>query len=157
MSADICAWDPLINLDPAAPDFFARLKKYSDPRTRKQPTPRMQQFVAMLLKKYPDLSADTAVQTAWADGPIIDDANGGFIHVSMIWPLYEEAANFFVQQAMIIGFVVYDPISGTILYKPKSTFSAWVADITSKFFSPSSFVVFALIAAVIAIRRRKRV
>jgi hypothetical protein len=111
MSANMYAWEPAIRLDPHASDFDSRVDAYSNPASRSPPSAAIRAFVSALLARYPDLTKDE--HAPWADGPLIGDASGGFINVSIVWHRYEETRSFFVHAAGKLGLHAYDPQSGT--------------------------------------------
>ena len=107
MSANLYAWEPRIGLSPRDNDFQARVDSLSDPSHLQPPSPVMRAFVTALLAHYPDLTV--ADDTPWADGPLLGDANGGFINVSLIWSRYNEARPFFLATAHRLSLDAYDP------------------------------------------------
>lgn len=113
MSANMYAWEPGIRLDPHAPDFNSRVDAYCDPARMSPPSSAIQAFVSTLLARYPDLTEDE--DTPWADGPLIGNASGGFINISILWSRYEEAASFFIDAGGELGLHVFDPQSGTFI------------------------------------------
>jgi hypothetical protein len=116
MSADFLCWIPTLALLPGAPDFIHRTDALSSLPAR-PPTPAIVRFVDDLLKRYPDLS-DKTDETAWADGPMIRDANGGFIHFSIRWDYYDKVVPFVTATARRDGLNCFDPQSAT--YYPGS-------------------------------------
>jgi hypothetical protein len=119
MSADLEAWEPVLGLDPRRPDFATRVEKLENPRLALRPSPTMRKFVAALTARYPELNDDNAGITAWADGPLIGDVSGKFIHVTMVWNKYDEAGPFFLRTAAAFGLDAYDAQTDSYVPAPR--------------------------------------
>lgn len=111
MSADFWCWLPVIGLLPTSPDFMHRIDEYNPMPTR-PPLPAIVRFVNDLLTRYPDLSA-TETETAWADGPMIGDASGGFINIGIRWDYYDKVVPFVTESATRDGLDCFDPQDAT--------------------------------------------
>ncbi len=110
MSANFWCWLPALALIPGSPDFFDRVDAAHGPPKQK-PAAAIVNFVHDLTRRYPDLS-ETALDTAWADGPMIGDANGGFIDFTIVWSHYDGVVvPFIVRTARNNGLNCYDPQS----------------------------------------------
>ena len=108
MSANIWCWIPALGLLPNSADFMHRVDEF-DRRPAKPAAPGIVRYVDDLLKRYPDLSATTEVETPWADGPMIRDANGGFIDFSITWSQYDKVIPFVTSTAQRDGLNCFDP------------------------------------------------
>jgi hypothetical protein len=107
MSANFWCWVPLLALVPGSPDFAQRVEKLHNPPFE-SPAPPIADFVYRLTNVYPDLDA-TGAETAWADGPMIGDANGQFIDFSIRWDYYDKVAPLIVSTGRAAGLNCYDP------------------------------------------------
>jgi hypothetical protein len=113
MSANFYAWLPSLPLNPALESFESDLDaiyELADP-----PDPRLLDFVAALLVRYPDL--DDKGETCWAAGPLRDEVLGGFTNVAVVWTQADEAWSFFQETARTHGLICYDPQADK-LYRP---------------------------------------
>lgn len=72
------------------------------------PAPEIVSFVKRLTGVYPDLT-ETSTDTAWADGPLLGDANGGYINFSIRWDYYEKVRPLVISSAQLSGLNCYDP------------------------------------------------
>lgn len=82
MSYDLAVWEGA--RPPAASDASAINKLLMDrmeqgPHT--EPTPRIRAFVEGLLAKWPDITDDEGADSPWADGPLINNADGDAIYI----------------------------------------------------------------------------
>jgi hypothetical protein len=116
MSANFLCWVPAIALLPSSPGFMDRVDEF-DRQPAKPPAPAIVRFVNDLLKRYPDLT-ETRTDTPWADGPMIRDANGGFINFSIRWDYYDKITPFVTSAARRDGLNCFDP--QTAEYYPAS-------------------------------------
>lgn len=107
MSANFWCWAPALALLPHSPNFIHRVDEFHS-TPFKPASPVIVRFVGSLLKRYPDLS-DKEEETAWADGPMMRDANGGFIDFSIRWDYYEKVVPFVTSAAHKLGLSCYDP------------------------------------------------
>jgi hypothetical protein len=107
MSANFWCWVPLLALSPTSPDFLHHVEAFHNAPFEK-PAPQIVDFVHRLTKVYPDL-AGTEIETAWADGPMLGDANGKFIDFSIRWDYYDKVASFVISTGHHSGLNGYDP------------------------------------------------
>ena len=98
---------PALALAPSSPDFLDRADRLSA-TPLKPPAHAIVEFVNGLTRKYPDLNTGDET-TPWADGPMIRDANGGFINFSITWDGYEHVIPFVISTARKSGLDCYDP------------------------------------------------
>ena len=106
MSANFWCWVPALALTPYSHDFLDRVDQLH--RTPFQPpATAIVEFVGGLLKRYPDVSV--ADETAWADGPMLGDANGRFIDFSIRWDYYDKIVPFVVSTALRFHLDCLDP------------------------------------------------
>lgn len=101
----------MLGLLPGSPDFLQRTDDY-DRLLAKPASTAIVRFVDDLLKRYPDVS-ERITETAWADGPMIRDANGGFINFSIRWDYYDKVMPFVISTARRDGLNCYDPQTAT--------------------------------------------
>lgn len=87
-----------------------RVDQFNTPPA-KPPAPGIVRFVRDLLSRYPDLS-ETQNETAWADGPMIGDASGGFIDIGIRWDYYDKIVPFVTSTARMDGLSCFDPQDG---------------------------------------------
>jgi hypothetical protein len=106
VSADFLCWIPALALLPGSPAFQDRVQQLDD-ATNLPPTPAIVEFVHTLERRYPDLSQTE--NTVWADGPMLDDAHGGFIDFSVTWDHYDEVKPFVLSTAHRLRLDCYDP------------------------------------------------
>ncbi len=106
MSANFWCWVPALMLSPHSHDFLQRVDELNS--SRQPPEPAIVEFVSGLLHHYPDLSPDET-ETAWADGPMLNDASGGFINFSIRWDYYEKVVPLIVSTGHRAGLNCYDP------------------------------------------------
>lgn len=108
MSADFLCWVPALALLPGSPSFFVRTDQLDSP-PRFRPAHAIVEFVHALEERYPD--AESTEETAWADGPMLNDANGGFIHFSVRWDYYKRVTPFVLSTAHRLRLDCFDPQS----------------------------------------------
>jgi len=107
VSASFWCWAPVLALNPYSHDFFDRVDRLQDAPDR-PPATVIVEFVRGLLKRYPDLS-DTQTEGPWADGPLVRDANGQFIDISIVWSEYPMVVPFVVSTARHFKLDCFDP------------------------------------------------
>ena len=109
MSAGFWCWVPALALLPGSPGFLHRVDGFHQ-LPAKPPATEIVQFIGSLLKRYPDLTqVGPGDNTAWADGPLLNDANGGFIDLGVRWSYYAKVSNFVITTAHKHGLNCYDP------------------------------------------------
>ena len=107
VSANFWCWAPALGLLPTSPHFMHHVDElHAAPD--KPPSVAIIRFVGDLLKRYPDVS-ETQLDTAWADGPLIRDASGGFIDFSIRWDYYAKVVPFVTSTARHDGLNCFDP------------------------------------------------
>ena len=106
MSANFWCWVPTLALMPYSHDFLDRVD-HLHRAPFQPPATAIAGFVGGLLKRYPDLTV--ADQTAWADGPMLGDANGQFTDFSIRWDYYEKVVPFVVSTALRFHLNCLDP------------------------------------------------
>jgi hypothetical protein len=106
VSANFWCWVPTLALAPYSHDFLDRVDRLH--RTPFQPpATAIVEFVGGLQKRYPDISVSD--ETAWADGPMLRDANGQFIDFSIRWDYYDKVVPFVVSTALRFHLDCLDP------------------------------------------------
>jgi hypothetical protein len=99
---------PALALLPGSAGFLHRVDGLHQLPTQ-PPATEIVLFVGSLLKRYPDLTeVGPDDNTAWADGRMLNDANGGFIDFSVRWDYYDKVAPFIVTTAHKHGLNCYD-------------------------------------------------
>jgi hypothetical protein len=79
MTANFWCWVPALALIPGSPGFLHRVDELHQ-LPAQPPATEIVQFVGNLEKRYPDLTeVGPDDNTAWADGPMLNNVNGGFI------------------------------------------------------------------------------
>ena len=108
MSANFWCWLPALGLLPGSPNFADRVAQIQESAHPQKPSTVIVEFVGSLLRRYPELT-ETQTNTAWADGPLLGDANGQFIDIGIRWDYYEKTVPFVVITAHHFGLDCYDP------------------------------------------------
>jgi hypothetical protein len=70
------------------------------------PTPRIVGYVGALVDRYPDDSDGSVV---WASPPVIDEASGPIVYLTMAYSQAEEVSEHAASLAREHGLVCYDP------------------------------------------------
>jgi hypothetical protein len=100
----------------AAQTFETLYERYVEGEPDSEPTPRIAEFVAALLERFPDfddLDDDEAERSPWADSPLIGNATGPLVYFSMVTnEAAEKAWDLAVRTAERLGLVAFDPQSG---------------------------------------------
>lgn len=73
------------------------------------PTARIRGYVEALLDRWIDLTEDDDDLSPWADGPLIDNAQGPIVYFSMVWSRCEEVSAQAAQLAADHGLNCFDP------------------------------------------------
>jgi hypothetical protein len=124
VSVDLAVWDgPMPSSDDEAARVFERLYQESaDSRT--PPNEPIRRYVGALLARFPDLTdlADDEVdESPWATGPLIEDASGRFLYLSMgTNAAAEEAWEHAIAKARSMGLVCLDPQQGALATEPEA-------------------------------------
>ena len=117
MSFDLAVWDgPQPRTDADGLAEFTRLHaKHFDIGPTSPPSERIKRFIAAITERYPDimdLPGDEIDDGVWSDGPLINNASGGYFYFGMVWSRAEEVASFVSTIAAKQGLVCFDPQSG---------------------------------------------
>jgi hypothetical protein len=118
MSIDMAVWEgerPSSD-DEALQMFEALYERYVEREPGGEPMPKIREFVAALLERFPDfddLDDDEADESPWADSPLIGNASGPLFYFSMVVnEAAEEAWDLALQTAERLDLVAFDPQSG---------------------------------------------
>ncbi|MBF4769537.1 hypothetical protein ISU10_17350 [Nocardioides agariphilus] len=123
MSYDLAVWEgaqPESDAEAAAlfEDLMERRESGADSH---EPSLRIRSYVEALLKRWPDITDDEGEDSAWADGPLIDNAFGNAVYFSMTLGRAEQASEFAARLASQRGLVCYDPQTESL--RPRTTTS----------------------------------
>ena len=120
MSYDIAVWEGSFPRDDAAAATeFER--RYALADRRETPSPAIRGFVDALRRRHPDLTElddDSVDASPWADGPLLGNASGAFIYLSLVPSSADETVPFIVEAAQAEGLIAFDPQTGTRLSQP---------------------------------------
>jgi len=78
------------------------------------PTEKIRAYVESLLDLWPDITDERGDDSPWADGPLMNNANGNAIYFSLVFSMAEEASGVVGQLAQQHGLVCYDPQEGAL-------------------------------------------
>lgn len=112
MSYDLAVWEGERPADDksAARCFSDLYDRYIDADGPEvPPTERITAYVAALLERWPDLTADGLSTLPWSTGPLIREARGPLIYFPMGWGMANEASAFAAETASKMGLVCFDP------------------------------------------------
>jgi hypothetical protein len=96
-------------------------------QTAYDPTPAIAEYVADLLRRWPD-SGDQPEESPWADAPVINNATGPFIYFAIVYSKADEAVTFAAELAVKHRLNCFDPQSAHLLIPaaaPESRRSRW--------------------------------
>ena len=108
MSYDIAVWE---GVRPATDD--AAVTVYEDHYERYiveqtvPPTSRIQQYVAALLERWPDVEA--AESSPWSDGPLLGNASGPMVYLGIVYSRADDVSPVVADVAAEHGLVCFDP------------------------------------------------
>ncbi|WP_305788964.1 hypothetical protein [Symbioplanes lichenis] len=107
MSYDLAVWDgDRPPGDEAAGETYESLfDQYLEADGPTPPTARVRAYVSAITKRYPDTEPDSP----WSSSPIVDDAAGPIVYLTMSWSRCEEVSAAAAQLAAEHGLVCYDP------------------------------------------------
>ncbi|WP_328877689.1 hypothetical protein [Streptomyces sp. NBC_00299] len=112
MSYDLAVWEGVRPPDDAAAGQLFRdlYNRCIDTDVEHPPTDRIPQYVAALLKRWPDLTVvEEEDVSPWSTGPLIGEARGPLIYFSMVYSMAKEVSAHAAQVASSLGLVCYDP------------------------------------------------
>lgn len=110
MSYDLLVWEgPRPSDDAAAAESYQQLVTTLEQGELAPASPAIAEFVAELLRRWPDITTEAGEDSPWADGPLIDNASGPMIYFSMVWSMAEQASAFAAQLADRLQLVCFDP------------------------------------------------
>lgn len=119
MSYDLAVWEGDRPRDPdaAATVFDALYERHAEAEEVSPPTPKIAAFVESLLGQYPDLTEldDDVDSSPWAGGPLIDDATGPLVYLTIVHSRAEEMRSFVAAKAQEHGLVCFDPQTEEVL------------------------------------------
>lgn len=113
MSFDMSVWEG----EPPADDVAARATfqaLYGQYVKREYPTPptsKIAEFVAILVKRWPDTD-EAFDESPWAAAPLIREASGPFMYFVMSYSGAHEAAPFAAAAVAQLGLVCFNPQEG---------------------------------------------
>ncbi|MET8156139.1 hypothetical protein ABZT47_07185 [Sphaerisporangium sp. NPDC005289] len=110
MSYDLVVWEGEQPADDEAAEVeYDAVMELMEEDEAPVPTPRIRAYVEALLQRWPDITTDQGEDSPWATGPLIDEARGGVISLSMQWSRADEASGVAARLAHEHGLVCYDP------------------------------------------------
>ena len=111
MSYDLVIWEGTPpESDADASLVYARLtERMESIEPQEQASQAIRAYVEVLLHRWPDITTDAGENSPWADGPLIANAFGDAMHLSLVWSRAEEASAYASQLAAEQGLVCYDP------------------------------------------------
>jgi hypothetical protein len=117
MSYNLAVWEgDRPTTDAEAKAIFDRLyDQLMEPDQSASPTPSIQRYVDELLSRWPDITTDEGDESPWADGPLIGNASGPMIYVSIVMSTPAEVFDEVAQLASARGLVCFDPQAVTLL------------------------------------------
>jgi hypothetical protein len=115
---DIAVWEgrpPGSDVE-AAVTFDELYGRYVSPGPSVDPSPRIVEYVAALLDRYPDLTVASTEETPWGDGPLINCATGPLLYWKILTnDLAEDALEYVAETARSFGLVCFDTGLGEVL------------------------------------------
>ncbi|MGW4637702.1 hypothetical protein ACWEN6_04195 [Sphaerisporangium sp. NPDC004334] len=110
MSYDLVVWEGEQPADDKAAEVeYEAVMELMEADETPVPTPPIRAYVEALLQRWPDITTDQGEDSPWAAGPLIDEARGGSICLSIQWPRVDDASSFAARLAHKHGLVCYDP------------------------------------------------
>ena len=95
--------------DEAAAVFEALCDRYLDADEPIPPVAPIRQYVEALLAHWPDLNEEGGEGSPWAGSPLLDEAAGPIIYLTIVWGRAEEASAYAAELARARGLVCFDP------------------------------------------------
>jgi hypothetical protein len=94
VSCDLAVWEgDRPSNDAAACEEYRQLyERHAASGERQPPTPRITAYVHALLARYPEIDTNAGEDSPWADAPLMGDASGPFIYLSMVYSHCDEAS-----------------------------------------------------------------
>jgi hypothetical protein len=86
--------------------------KYAEREYPTPPTSKIAEFVAILVKRWPDDTGEAFDESPWAAAPLIREASRPFMYFAMNYSRADEAAPFAAATAAQLGLVCFDPQEG---------------------------------------------
>ena len=111
MSYDLAVWEgsrPADN-DAAADAYEDLCNRYLELDERLPPTGRIRDYVEALLARWPDLGEEGSDDSPWAGSPILHEAVGPVLYLTIVWTRAEDASSHAAELARAHGLVCYDP------------------------------------------------
>lgn len=123
VSYDLVVWEGAQpESDHEAAELYEQLMERRDSGVPDgEPSLRIRAYVEALLKRWPDITDDDGHDSPWADGPLLDNAFGNAIYLSMTLSRAEKAAEYAARLARERGLVCYDPQTESL--RPATTSS----------------------------------
>jgi hypothetical protein len=114
VSIDLAVWEGARpSSDKEALQMFESLYElYIESDDPTSPSPAIAGYVAALVERYPDLTAESGDECPWSDGPLIGNASGPFIYFGFVRSAtLDDAWAYAVDTARSLGLVSFDPQS----------------------------------------------
>lgn len=108
MSYDIAVWEGVrpSTDDAARAAYEEHYERYMVQQTV-PPSSRIQQYVAALLERWPDI--DAAESSPWSDSPLIGNASGSMVYLGIVYSRADEVSTVVARIAAEHGLVCFDP------------------------------------------------
>jgi hypothetical protein len=116
MSFDMSVWQGEPPADDAAArtTFRALYGKYIEREYPTPPTSKIAEFVAILVKRWPDDTDEAFDESPWAAAPLIREASGPVMYFAISYSRADEAASFAAATAAQLGLVCFNPQEGRL-------------------------------------------
>jgi hypothetical protein len=135
MSYDLAVWEG----ERPASDFAALArfrelsKQYMGRSNHQPPTERIAAYVAALLDRYPDLSADDDEDaedgSPWSTSPLLGEASGPLVYFPMVYSRAERVSAWAAELATVHGLNCFDPQWNQLRTEP---IEAWTFELQSQ-------------------------
>lgn len=100
--------------DAAGQQWMSLAEHYLETEDANPPTERIREYVGALLRRWPDITIDETGESPWSVGPLLGEADGPVICVSMQWDRAEEVSAFVAKTAASMGLVCFDLQTDTL-------------------------------------------
>ncbi|MFD9242998.1 hypothetical protein ACFV0D_13920 [Streptomyces sp. NPDC059556] len=95
--------------DKTAGKVFSDLyDRYLDGEVKEPPVEHITAYVAALLGRWRDITADEDETSPWSVGPLIDGASGPLVYFGLAWDRAEEASTYAAAVAESMGLMCFD-------------------------------------------------